>query len=173
MAKVLFAGDKLFDLEYPDPAMINMDAIALSLSRIVRFSGQTKFAISVAQHCIWCMKSAMVPYCLHTQLYALLHDAPEAFTGDITSPVQRMLWISCPLRWIQEDILKAIYQHLGVALPSPAIMNRVDEIDRDQCEKEMLCDPLLVWSDDSEVKYKSYVADLVKRIREQAHGEGE
>ena len=77
------------DLLDPDPADIGIDDIAWALSRIPRFNGHTRFAYSVAQHCV------LGAQYLHHQpgakttrnaLIFLLHDAHEAYIGDITTP---------------------------------------------------------------------------------------
>ena len=81
---------RMIDLNDPDPASIDLDDVATALSRIVRFNGHTRFSYSVAQHCM--LGSAY----LHREggvgaarraLLFLLHDAHEAFVGDIATPV--------------------------------------------------------------------------------------
>jgi 5'-deoxynucleotidase YfbR-like HD superfamily hydrolase len=64
--------------------------IALALSRIPRFTGHTHdgaHAYSVAQHSV--MVSHTVPYDFRRQ--GLLHDATEAYLGDIATPLKNLL----------------------------------------------------------------------------------
>lgn len=75
---------KRFDLL--DPLVEQVDAfdIAHALSRICRFTGHTGEHYSVAQHCVHVAEH--VPP--HAKLQALLHDAHEAYVGDVSSPLK-------------------------------------------------------------------------------------
>lgn len=82
----------LVSLAQPDPSSIDIRDIACHLSRINRFLGATMFPISVAQH------SVNVAHLLAirgadamTQLIGLLHDAHEAYMGDVPTPVGEAL----------------------------------------------------------------------------------
>lgn len=66
------------------PDDIWIEDIALGLSRINRYLGQTKFPYSVAQHSV--LLSRIVPE--HLRKVALLHDAPEYVIGDMISPLK-------------------------------------------------------------------------------------
>lgn len=75
----------------PDPFTISIEAIARGLSRICRFNGHCKRYYSVAQHSIHVSrlvagKTAEATRSL--QLWGLLHDASEAYIGDLIRPVK-------------------------------------------------------------------------------------
>ena len=74
--------------EDPRPAEINIEDIAHHLSMLCRFSGAVSRYYSVAEHSYHV--SHMVPPEL--ALEALLHDATEAYLGDLIRPVKA----SCP-----------------------------------------------------------------------------
>ena len=86
------------DLLDPSPLDIEIEDIALGLSRVARWNGQTKgeYGFSVAQHCV-----LVTDLCLHIKpdlkpkqaLIALLHDAPEYVIGDMISPFKAALGI--------------------------------------------------------------------------------
>ena len=79
-----------FDLIHPDPAMVDFREIAEALGQINRFAGHTSRPVSVALHTLTVAEitqkasPSAVPW-------ALLHDAHEAYTGDITTPVQHAI----------------------------------------------------------------------------------
>lgn len=81
-----FSGE-VFDLLNPDPKRIRILDIATHLSRICRFIGASRYFYSVAQH------SVIVSYAVPTAYAArgLLHDAHEAYVGDVTSPLKRAM----------------------------------------------------------------------------------
>lgn len=67
------------------PEQVHINDIARALSRICRFNGHVAGYISVAEHSV--MVSYLVPEEL--ALEGLLHDASEAYLGDMTRPVKR------------------------------------------------------------------------------------
>lgn len=73
------------------PEDVDLDDIACSLSRQARFNGHTTEFYSVAQHCVHASKVAeQLGYIKPVQQWALLHDAAEAYIGDITSPIKAL-----------------------------------------------------------------------------------
>jgi hypothetical protein len=81
-------GGDAFELLSPKPGMIHFEEIATILSRIPRFNGHTGDVFSVAQHCTEGAKAILRSGVEDaTALAFLLHDAHEAFLGDLTSPV--------------------------------------------------------------------------------------
>lgn len=81
----------------PDPDDIHIMDISTHLSRMCRFGGAPFEFYSVAEHSV--LVSYLLEYDRHEpliQLYGLLHDAHEAYIGDITTPVKRLLGASYP-----------------------------------------------------------------------------
>ena len=80
------------DITAPREEDIIITDIAHSLSMICRYNGTTKYHYSVAQHCIAVTKVvAKLGGGVEAQLYALLHDATEAYICDIPRPLKEML----------------------------------------------------------------------------------
>ena len=78
---------KAFDLSNPSPDKICLDDIAHSLSQLCRFVGSTHRFYSVAEH------SLMVSHLVkpENKHWALMHDAAEAYTGDVISPLKKII----------------------------------------------------------------------------------
>ncbi len=86
--QALTLSGKIMDFDNPDPYQIDLDDVATGLANVCRFSGQLSEFYSVAQHCL--MVAAKAP--AHLKAHALLHDAAEAFMGDVPRPVKLL----CP-----------------------------------------------------------------------------
>lgn len=73
-------------LDDPQVESIRIEDIAHALSQINRYTGHTKTPYSVAQH-------SLLMSCLDIcdPLVALLHDAAEAYIGDVATPLKLML----------------------------------------------------------------------------------
>lgn len=79
--------DKVFDLKIMDPESICIEDIAHGLSYTPRFGAQLTGFLSVAQHC--CLVASEVSN--EHKLADLLHDATEAYLGDMPSPFKKLM----------------------------------------------------------------------------------
>lgn len=83
---------KYFDLADPQPDQFTFNDIAGALSKICRFGGQINDFYSVTEHCVHCSWQARQDgQNLDTQIALLMHDAAEAFCGDVVKPLKIML----------------------------------------------------------------------------------
>lgn len=80
------SGRRIY-LHNPSPSQILIDDIAHGLAHQCRFNGQTNKFYSVAQHSV--IVSSILPPEL--KLAGLLHDAAEAYLGDIVQPLKELL----------------------------------------------------------------------------------
>uniref|UniRef100_A4XZH2 Phosphohydrolase n=1 Tax=Ectopseudomonas mendocina (strain ymp) TaxID=399739 RepID=A4XZH2_ECTM1 len=87
MSWIITRTGKRFDLLEPAAHMVDPTDIAHALSMQCRFNGHVKSFYSVAQHCLVVAELVPVQY----QLEALLHDATEAYVGDLVSPLKQAL----------------------------------------------------------------------------------
>lgn len=86
------ASGAAYDLLNPDPQSITLGDTAHALARICRYTGHVSRFYSVAQHCVQGAR-ALRSRGEHVgiQRAFLLHDAHEAVTGDVASPIKRCL----------------------------------------------------------------------------------
>ena len=116
----MLSGRKL-DILSPSPFDIEIEDIALGLSRVTRWNGQTtgKHPYSVAQHSVLVEKLFNIEYPeldKKWNLAALLHDAPEYVISDLITPLKSAL--GSEYRNIEENLQKAIHIRFGL----PAIL---------------------------------------------------
>jgi uncharacterized protein len=84
--RIMLASGRWFDLLDPHGSDFTIEDIAHGLSLVCRYAGQCHSYFSVAEH------SLLVTSVADTFKYeALLHDAAEAFIGDITRPLKQLL----------------------------------------------------------------------------------
>lgn len=80
-----FTGRKFYPLA-PRRQDIDIKDIAHGLSLANRYAGHTELPYSVAQHSV--MVAGLIPRGLNLGLAALLHDAAEAYLGDVVRPIK-------------------------------------------------------------------------------------
>ena len=81
-----------FDLLHPQPDQFTLADIAGALSKICRFGGQVDRFYSIAEHSYWCAWQAKQDGLSEDiQRACLMHDAAEAFIGDVVKPLKIML----------------------------------------------------------------------------------
>lgn len=116
---ILTQSGKQFDLLAPEADMVVLDDIAHALANICRFAGYTQTHYSVGQHSI--LASHLVPPA--DALHALLHDAAEAYVGDMVSPLKDLL---PGFKEIEARIWMAIAARFGIAQEMPASIKEAD-----------------------------------------------
>ena len=113
-----FSGRQV-SLTAPKPHQISIEDIAKGLAKLCRFNGQSKWFYSVAQHSV--LVSMAVPK--EHALWGLLHDAAEAFLGDLATPVKSL----CPDFDVLENRMQwAISERFGLSWPMPAEVKKAD-----------------------------------------------
>ena len=90
MQPVIVTRCGYFDFTAPEGYAFEIDVIAQALSKLCRFAGHTSGFYSVAQH------SVFVSMLLEAEgpelaMMGLLHDAAEAFVGDVAAPLKMLL----------------------------------------------------------------------------------
>lgn len=137
-----FTGRAFFPL---DPLLEDISPydIAHALSNICRFGGHTRVHYSVAEHCVILSHTVRPEHALA----ALLHDAAEAYMGDMVRPLKRHM----PQYAEAEDTLLAtIFTYFGL---EPGIPPNVSDHDNRILLDEravLLSTPPLPWYQDEQ-----------------------
>lgn len=115
----LYSGKK-FDFTNFGPSDFEITDIAHALSNICRFGGQVSRFYSVAQHCVLMAWSYSGRRGIRT---ALLHDAAEAYIGDMV----RHLKHSMPeFQRLENQLMLAIADRFGIDWPLPESLKQLD-----------------------------------------------
>lgn len=113
-------SDNVFDLQLMESESICIIDIAQGLCNTARFAGQLNGFLSVAQHS--CLVASEVPD--HLKLAALLHDASEAYLGDMPSPFKKLL---PDFKAYENRLMKVIAEKYEFEYPLDAEIKKADE----------------------------------------------
>ena len=109
-----FTGQKFWPLD-PRHEDVNVLDLAHQLSNVCRYGGATREFYSVAQHCV--LVSRYVPR--RFARVALLHDAAEAWIGDMVRPLKYQPEMT-EFRAAEDRIERAVFEAFGVAVSAEA-----------------------------------------------------
>jgi uncharacterized protein len=115
-----FTGRHVYPLA-PDPSQIEIEDIGRSLSHLCRFLGHTEDFYSVAQHSV--LVSHLVPP--GDAMWGLLHDAGEAYLGDLPAPIKRDPEMQF-YRVAEDRLMCAIAARFGLRPEMPESVKRAD-----------------------------------------------
>ncbi len=119
-----FTG-RLFRPLEPDPGEVAVEDVARSLAMQCRFNGHVRRYYSVAEHSV--LVSRLVPEAY--ALEGLLHDAAEAYLGDLVRPLKTVGMIYAGLKrgildWrdVEAGVQEAVARAFGIpAVAAPAV----------------------------------------------------
>lgn len=112
------ASGRIIDLRNPSEDQIDIEDIAAALSRICRFGGHGNSFYSVAQHSVLVMHLVRRSSQLQgIELEALLHDAAEAYLGDVISPLKHLLGAS--YKTLETNFETVLAQKFDLRMHSP------------------------------------------------------
>ena len=116
----VFTGKKFWPLD-PNIDEVDIKDISHSLALQCRFNGHCENFYSIAQHSV--LVSKLVPK--DQALAALLHDASEAYIGDIIRPLKKFL---PKFKKIELKIEKVIFEKFGVKNANQEEIKKADNI---------------------------------------------
>lgn len=124
------SGREVYLLD-PRPEDIVVDDIAHALACLNRWTGHAWGCYSVAQHCLHVSRIAqqIAPpeFREQARVYGLLHDAPEAYLGDVSRPLRSLL---PRLNTLEERFAGVILEAFGLP-PMPAELTEIIKISDD------------------------------------------
>ena len=113
-----FTGRQFYPMQ-PRPEDVDILDIAHSLSMQCRYNGHVHRFMSVAEHCV------LVSHLVEPEhaLWGLLHDATEAYVGDMIRPLK----VHMPqYREAEDRVMAAIAQRFSISPMMPANVRAVD-----------------------------------------------
>lgn len=122
-----YTGLKFYPLD-PRPDEIDMLDIIHCLSRVCRYSGHTNGFYSVAEHSL-----LMARHFKEHAKIALLHDAAEAYFGDLPRPIKN----SIPdFKKYEHNLLSIIFEKYGIGPLNDSILNLIETMDLEMLWQE-------------------------------------
>lgn len=118
------------DMAFVSADSISMLDIAHSLALVNRFHGHTTRPYSVAEHSLLVLRIVARDLRIcnpHAQLAALLHDAHEAYCGDLAAPLKPLLgsaWAD-----LEDRTMRAVRRRFGVCLAGEAWASEIKRAD--------------------------------------------
>lgn len=123
----------------PRPEEIDIEDIAHALSHLCRFGGHCLRFYSVAEHCVLLARAAPPQHAL----WALLHDAAEAYLVDLPRPIKASL---PGYKEAESRIEAAVITRFGLSAPMPVAVKSLDtRILTDEATQNMSAPPM-PWS---------------------------
>jgi uncharacterized protein len=110
----------------PDPSQLDPGDIARALANQCRFGGHSRVFYSVAQHSV--IVSRLVEERggdTEDAFAALMHDATEAYLGDMPHPLKHRSALGAAFRAAEEHLERSIRDRFGIR-PEVAEIKRVD-----------------------------------------------
>jgi hypothetical protein len=141
---VVTASGRCLDLLISRPEDVKPIDVAHALSNVCRFGGHVREFYSVAQHSV--LVSRLVPP--GYALAGLLHDAAEAYVGDLVRPLKALLQ---DFAGIEARVAAAVAARFGVdpsAFDSPEV-RRADTVALLTERRDLLPEATGAWAEDA------------------------
>ncbi len=144
------------------PEDVDIEEIAHALGNICRFGGHVPSGFySVGQHSVH-VAQVLPP---HLRLVGLLHDATEAYCGDMVRPIKHMPEMA-PYREMEDAIWLAIADRFSLPLELPAAVKEADARMLQTERRDLLAPHHWKWSEaQADPAYPTPYADFRIAVR--------
>lgn len=143
-----YTGKQFWPID-PKPEEVDIEDISHALSQLCRFTGHSSRFYSVAEHSV--AVSYEVPK--DDALWALMHDASEAYLLDLAKPVKM-----CPemagYRILEDGVQAAICKRFGLQSDMPSSVKEADLRMLATEMRDVMASPPASWGLDKVVPYK-------------------
>lgn len=132
------SGRRFFPID-PRPDEVHIEDIAAALGKLCRFNGHTLHFYSVAEHSV--LVSQVVPR--QDALAGLLHDAAEAYVGDVIRPLKAYL---PGYAEIEHKVWLAIAERFNLDPELPESVKRADDAVLLREARHIMAPPPELWN---------------------------
>jgi len=116
---ILLHSGNYFDFEAPETSEFTIEDIAHALSMIFRFGGHCIRHYSVAQHSVHVSENLPPEHAYQ----GLMHDAAEAFVGDMVKPLKDIVSY---YRAVEKRAEAAVFDRFSIAFPLHQAVKEAD-----------------------------------------------
>lgn len=121
--RMITASGRLIHLLSIKPEDIFIEDIASALSKLGRFTGHSREFISVAEHSVRVSRLVSEKYAL----WGLLHDASEAYLGDISRPLKYQPFMK-GYRNLEAGLMATICERFNLSPQEPDEVKWADKV---------------------------------------------
>lgn len=126
----------------PRPEEVSLMDIAHGLAHQCRYNGHCLSFYSVAQHSVLVSQWLGSHGRFDLAVWGLLHDAAEAYVGDVIRPLKRML---PQYAEIEAKVERCIAERFGLELPMPAVIKEADNAVLIAEAESLMAPPPMPW----------------------------
>lgn len=179
-----YTGRVIYPLD-PRPEEIDIYDIAHALANICRYTGHVERYYSVAEHSVrvseWAEETVARAHSNETAqmaLEGLMHDASEAYLGDVARPIKQSSYVGKLYSKAEDRLMEIIAEKYGTSWPIPALIAEGDHVllrteqrdlmpypnplyTLDEYENIMLENPIDPWtSEEAEIEFLDRFKEL-------------
>lgn len=151
---------RLFYPLAPRPEDVHIDDVAHALSLLCRYTGHTRVFYSIAQHSVLASNYAPPEHAL----WALLHDASEAYLCDMARPVKLLM---PEYLQAEEALERCVAARFALSWPMPAPVREVDRRLLATERRDLMAPPPRPWVSTERIDpYPEVIAAWTPRVAE-------
>lgn len=142
---IILSNGKSLYYDDPDPGVMDPEVIATATSKLCRWTGHCLEFFSVAQHCVFVSRNVPPEHALA----GLMHDASEAFVGDVNRPLKWAMETASPGMFaeIEDRMHVALAERYGFQFPFHESVHLADAVSIATEKRDILPKDGIPWLD--------------------------